>query len=480
MLRRSILVFGIVSLVVIGFSVSAQAGDPFIRDIMMKALGGLLFSDKNLSLNSNQSCKSCHHPDAKFADPDNANDPVNKPVSDGSITGALGGRNAPTASYAAFIPKLFWDGELYIGGMFWDARASGLATSATAKIGAGPTFDPLADQAKGPFLNPLEMAMPDEDSVVARVRSADYAWMYRIVFPGALQDTSIQGIKIAYDNIALAIAAFEKSVALNKFNSRFDKFVAEQGGDVGKFGIKEIFDNEGNLIFRKYAGPPKGFKSKYFSYQEADGLALFNADSETQLGAVPGLKGNNVGGMCYLCHITERHNPDYGPSSTMPPNPFRADGTYPPLLSDFSYDNLGIPKSTNPLIAGNPVDYGLGDASRVAELATLNPVVVDYEDGPATFEKGKFKVSSLRNLAKTAPYAHNGYFATMKEIVHFYNTRDALPKCEELGITAVEGVNCWPTSEVPDTVNGDELGNLGLSGAQEDKIVAFLKTLSDN
>jgi hypothetical protein len=157
----------------------------------------------------------------------------------------------------------------------------------------------------------------------------------------------------------------------------------------------------------------------------------------------------------------------------MPPNPFRADGTYPPLLSDFSYDNLGIPKSTNPLIAGNPVDYGLGDASRVAELATLNPVVVDYEDGPATFEKGKFKVSSLRNLAKTAPYAHNGYFATMKEIVHFYNTRDALPKCEELGITAVEGVNCWPTSEVPDTVNGDELGNLGLSGAQEDKSKVF-------
>ena len=84
MFRKSILVLGIVSLVVIGFSVSAQAGDPFLRDIMMKALGGLLFSDQNLSKNNNQSCMSCHHPDAQFADPDNAEDPENIPVSDGS------------------------------------------------------------------------------------------------------------------------------------------------------------------------------------------------------------------------------------------------------------------------------------------------------------------------------------------------------------------------------------------------------------
>lgn len=461
MFRKSILVLGIVSLVVIGFSVSAQAGDPFLRDIMMKALGGLLFSDQNLSKNNNQSCMSCHHPDAKFADPDNAKDPENKPVSDGSFRDRFGGRNAPTAAYAAFIPKLFWDGELFIGGMFWDGRASGLDTTATGDLGTGPTGSPLADQAKGPFLNPVEMANDSQASVVAKVRSADYAWMYRIVFPGVLNDPS--KVEEAYNNIALAIAAFEKSVALNKFNSRFDKFVAEQGGDVSTFGVTVLADG-----FRKYKGPGKNFKSKYFSREEAEGLALFNADSETQLGVtVPG--GTKGGGMCYLCHITERHDATaYGESSVMPANPFRADGTYPPMLTDFSYDNLGIPK--NLMIANLNIDYGLGDHSRVTELKSLYaPLVVDPGTGIATDEQGKFKVSSLRDVANTAPYGHNGFFPTLKEIVHFYNTRD----------------NPWPgesfpPAEVPATVNGSELGNLGLLDDQEDKIVAFLKTLSDN
>jgi cytochrome c peroxidase len=78
---------------------------------------------------------------------------------------------------------------------------------------------------------------------------------------------------------------------------------------------------------------------------------------------------------------------------------------------------------------------------------------------------------SVRNIGVTEPYAHNGLFERLKDIVHFYNTRDvpgALPKGED-----------WPPPEVPDTVNTDELGNLGLSDKDEDALVEFMKTLSD-
>jgi cytochrome c peroxidase len=74
-------------------------------------------------------------------------------------------------------------------------------------------------------------------------------------------------------------------------------------------------------------------------------------------------------------------------------------------------------------------------------------------------------------------YMHNGYLKSLKEVVHFYNTRDTLPRCK----TGAPGekVRCWPEPEYPTTVNRKQLGNLGLSSEQEDQIVAFMKTLSD-
>jgi cytochrome c peroxidase len=72
----------------------------------------------------------------------------------------------------------------------------------------------------------------------------------------------------------------------------------------------------------------------------------------------------------------------------------------------------------------------------------------------------------LRNIGLTKPYAHNGFFMNLKDITHFYNTRDVVE----------EG---WPEPEVPETVNTDELGNLGLSDKDEDALVKFMMTLSD-
>ena len=100
------------------------------------------------------------------------------------------------------------------------------------------------------------------------------------------------------------------------------------------------------------------------------------------------------------------------------------------------------------LWTSDSVDLGLG-------------AIVNKEE-----ENGKFRVPTLRNIALTAPYGHNGYFQTLEEIVHFYNVRDVSDE--------------FPPAECPATVNRDELGNLGLTPKEEADLIAFMKTLTDD
>lgn len=72
---------------------------------------------------------------------------------------------------------------------------------------------------------------------------------------------------------------------------------------------------------------------------------------------------------------------------------------------------------------------------------------------------------------------HEGYLKSLKKVVHFHDTRDTLPRCQ--AGNPGEKVSCWPAPEHPETMNPKQLGNLGLTGKQEDQIVAFLKTLTD-
>ena len=146
--------------------------------------------------------------------------------------------------------------------------------------------------------------------------------------------------------------------------------------------------------------------------------------------------------MCSACHVADW---TADPGNVFVPE-WSPDGTVPPVFTDFTYDNLGVPKSKDKLLKDAPVDLGLG------------PIVGDVE------ENGKFKVMTLRNVGITEPYAHNGYFKSLERITHFYNTRD---------------VKTWPEAEYPDTMNVDELGNLGLSVKDEEALVEFMKTLSD-
>ena len=112
---------------------------------------------------------------------------------------------------------------------------------------------------------------------------------------------------------------------------------------------------------------------------------------------------------------------------------------------------------------------------------------------------GQFQVSSARNVAMTPPqcstteagsapyfqkgFFHNGYIKSLKQLVHFYNTRDKPGYA--FNVTSghrpagtIEKVNCWPMPEVSNNIDMTT-GNLGLTDHEEDQIVAFLQTLTD-
>ena len=406
----------------------------------IEELGKSIYEDPVYSANGNQSCQSCHHPNAQFSDPVNRIAPLYRPVSEGSILAKFGGRNAPPSAYAAFNPPLSYDAAtgLFIGGLFWDGRASGIAVTATGDLIAGPTFDPLADQAKGPFGNPVEMALVDdinadgkvvkttEDKVVEKLRLAPYAKLYKKAFG---VDIAVADVPTAYNNIALAISAFEKSTELNRFSSKFDKFSNEQG-------IAYVM----TLTDANVDTTP--VKSTVYSAEEVDGLRLFNGK-----------------GKCSLCHVLDN----------------QPDGKTPTVFTDFTYDNLGIPVNplVNTLAGDQATDLGLASNPEIlaAAYGSILPDLV------LSAQRGKFKVSSLRNIARTAPYGHNGYFPTLYDIVHFYNTRDCNDGIGTNGTCSA--MTSWASPEVPETVNNTELGDLGLTFEEEQKIVIFLETLTD-
>lgn len=399
----------------------------------VQSLGKNLFFDTDLSVNGNQSCSSCHDPDQGFSSPMSDINAAGSVV-EGSVPGRFGNRKPPSAAYASPGPVFhhtYEDGEiLFVGGAFDDGRATG------HKLGSV-----VADQALGPFVNPAEMALPSLACVVQRACSGDQkadmesvwgAGICEISFPADLAkqcadpdakvEIADEELNAQFDTaiaaIARSIAAYEASSEVNRFNSRYD------GWQAGKVE---------------------------FSDQEKRGFELFEDKA-----------------MCAECHVLDR-----GPNGE------------PALFTDFTFDNLGVPK--NPDVpwyteaAFNPagkdwVDPGLGG------MLKNDPTYAVY----AADVLGAQKVPTLRNINKRiAPdvarsYMHNGYFKTLEEVVHFYNTRDTLPRCEgELNAADAMAANCWPTPEVEATMNKDELGNLKMTAAEEADLVAFLKTLDD-
>jgi cytochrome c peroxidase len=140
-------------------------------------------------------------------------------------------------------------------------------------------------------------------------------------------------------------------------------------------------------------------------------------------------------------------------------------GGNPVLFTDHKYHNLGLPenKHVTDLVGAYAKDLGLG--------GFLNDPQQD----------GKFKDPHLRNIELTPPYMHNGVLETLEDVVHFYNTRDVLPECdpEKGNLDPGFGDTCWAAPEIPDTMDSSFMGNLNLTDAEEDAIVAFMLTLTD-
>jgi len=157
----------------------AQSADNPITDAKVD-LGRMLYFDKRLSIDNDLSCNSCHQLDKYGVD--------NEKTSPGH-KGQRGDRNSPTVYNAAFHFVQFWDG-----------RAAD-----------------VEEQAKGPILNPVEMAMPSEPEVIKRLEAVEgYRKAFAAAFPG-------EANPIHYDNLARAIGAFERKLVTP---SPFDEFLA--------------------------------------------------------------------------------------------------------------------------------------------------------------------------------------------------------------------------------------------------------------
>jgi cytochrome c peroxidase len=318
-------------------------------------LGKELFFDK-ISDPSRMSCATCHDPDTGWTGPIVG---VNKhgAVYRGAVAERFGNRKPPSAAYATESPVFYYDETegVFVGGNFWDGRATG------EMLG-----NPAADQALGPFLNPVEQNNASMAAVCEIVEAARYADLYEAVWGEPVSCDSDADVAVFYDRVGLSIVAYEASAEVNQYSSKYDAYLA---------GEAELTE------------------------QEALGLDLFEGKA-----------------MCAACHpstgqhalFTDFTYDNLGVPKN-PENPFYA------MDEVFFRDGSAI----NPL-GDDWIDYGLG-----AFLST-RPEYADHTES----NLGKHKVPTLRNVdlrpgdGFTKAYMHNGVFKSLEEVVHFYNTRD--------------------------------------------------------
>jgi cytochrome c peroxidase len=453
---------------------------PVLKDTgaeSIETLGELMLFDKNMSPGRNQACTSCHMPYAGWSGPIPS---VNLTIIayPGTVHFRAGKRTAQRHTYAPFFPVLQYNQEqgLFFGGNFWDSRATGYRLR-----------NPDAEQAQGPPVDTQEMGFPDTACVAFRLSQAVYKPLFELIWgknsldikfppnteeicetPGgaAVFGGNPEPIKLrpeerteadtVYDHWGSSIDAYEQSVQVSTFTSKFDAFL----------------------------------KGKYtMTANEMAGYQLFNG------------KGN-----CNSCHVDGR-------GTTLQPGQVDTSTTAtanPPLFTCFGSANEGLPLNprnafyyqTTPDSFGfiaNPFgfgyrDLGMGTFLRSGFGSGPNPNRTWRQFAPSV--DGQFQVATIRNVAMAPPqcptteapgpyfqkeFFHNGYIKSLKQLVHFYNTRDVY----KFNVTSghcppgrTEKVDCWPMPEVKNNLDMTT-GKLGLSDQEENLIVAFLQTLTD-
>jgi len=433
----------------------------------VRILGKLLLFDKNLSVNKNEACSFCHMPDTDFTGPISIlnETTVSYP---GSVRSRFGHRKPQSYTYAPFFPVLLYNASQqdFYGGNFFDLRATGYKLQ-----------NPAAEQAQDPPVDPNEMGLPDSACVVRRLFQSVYRSLFESVwgeqafriqwprdveqvcgtpgpapvsdpFPVHLSKVDRGQSNSTYDQFALSIAMYEASPEVSPFSSKFDYALANQ--DKAVLSPDEL---AGWNLFRGKAG-------------------------------------------CNTCHLDGTENTAKQRNSALM-TPASA-ASVAPFFTDFTSNNLGLPRNlaipyyseSQPdkygyapnAAGGNFLDRGVGDFLRGP--GNVNSEWKQYADA---FD-GKFQTSTLRNVDKrprpdfVKAYMHNGYLKGLKEVVHFYNTRDTLPRCKIPNNPGEhdpgEKVACWPAPEIPQNLN-TTIGKLGLTGQEEDRVVAFMKTLTD-
>jgi cytochrome c peroxidase len=442
-------------------------------------LGKIMNFDENMSPFKNRACGFCHMPYAGFSGPIPSVN-LTMVAYPGSYEFRAGKRTAQRYTYAPNFPVLNFNTTqaAFFGGNFWDSRATGYLLGS-----------PDAEQAQHPPVDTQEHALPDTACIAFRISKAAYYPLYttvwgpfNIVFPADTENicTTPGGASVFGGSATpLKLSPEDRATANNVFDhwgNSLDQF--EASPDVSAFSSK--FDEY--LAF--LAGVPGA--SNPMTADELAGYNLFDG------------KGN-----CNSCHLDGRGttSPQFQPDHSKT-------ASTTPLFTCFGSANLGLPLNPRDAIyyqnkpdifgfTANPDgfgfrDLGLGSFLRGVAAPSPNSNWTQY----APTSDGQMQTSTARNVAMVPPacgsteapgpyfqkeFFHNGYIKSLKQLVHFYNTRDVYPFNVTSGhcpAGTIEKVNCWPMPEVKNNLDMT-VGKLGLTDKEEDQIVAFLQTLTD-
>ena len=441
----------------------------------VQILGGLMNFDLNMSPFRNEACSFCHMPYAGFSGPIPSVN-LTTIAYPGTFHFRAGKRTAQRYTYSPRFPVFEFNQTqgAFVGGNFWDARSTGYKLQSAD-----------AEQAQHPPVDTQEMGFPDTACIAFRLSQAVYRSLFEevwgdsfnirfppdtekicatpggaAVFGGSATPMSLSPedrtkTNNVYDHWGQSISFFESSPSVSAFSSKFDAFLA------GSYTL---------------------------TADEMAGFKLFNG------------KGN-----CNSCHVDGRST-----SLTSGQTDTGATASVKPLFTCFGYANLGLPLNprdafyyqTTPDrfgLTANPFgfgyrDLGLGTFLRSGFGSAPNPNSQWLQFAPTS--DGQMQTSTVRNVAMTPPqcptteapgpyfqkeFFHNGYAKSLKQLVHFYNTRDVFPFKVTSGHCPAgtrEKVDCWPMPEVPNNIDMT-VGNLGLTDQEENQIVTFMQTLTD-